>query len=76
VENVEKHVYRKDGLLEVNPNGPHPIFELIKRAQEAWDEKMKRSSKTLEQAVIEYRRRYNRRPPKGFEHWYELWLSL
>jgi len=74
VNTLENHVYRKDGLLEVNPNGPHPIFELIKHAQESWDEKMKNSSKTLESAVIEYRRRYNRMPPKGFDHWYELWI--
>jgi hypothetical protein len=29
-----------------------------------------RQSKTLEQAVKEYTRRYGRPPPKGFDDWY------
>ncbi len=28
-------------------------------------------SKTLDEAVINYRRRYNRAPPKGFDKWWE-----
>jgi hypothetical protein len=64
-----KHVYRPDGLLEVNEDGPHPIYELIKRAEKEWNEKLKRASRSLEEAVKEYRRRYKRNPPKGFDLW-------
>jgi hypothetical protein len=30
-----------------------------------------RQSKTLPQAVVEYKRRYGRAPPKGFEQWWK-----
>lgn len=66
---LEKHRYRSDGLLEVNPNGGHPIFELIERAEAKWDEKVGKASKTLEEAVKEYKRRYKRDPPLGFDAW-------
>jgi hypothetical protein len=63
------HVYRTDGLLDVNPKGKHPIIELIDRSETQWKRKLERQSKTLKQAVDEYRRRYKRSPPKGFEIW-------
>ncbi|KAF9470694.1 hypothetical protein BDN70DRAFT_998858 [Pholiota conissans] len=66
----DEHHYREDGLVEVNPEGPHPIFELVARAQEEWDRKLQTASTTLPQAVKEYRRRYNRLPPKGFDDWW------
>ncbi|KAG5733417.1 hypothetical protein E4T56_gene4120, partial [Termitomyces sp. T112] len=68
---LEKHQYRSDGLLEVNPNGAHPIFELIRNAQAAWDAKLQRASRTLAEAVAEYKRRYKRLPPQGFDDWWE-----
>jgi hypothetical protein len=64
-----KHTYRRDGLLEVNYGGPHPILELIKRAEKDWEAKSNRASKNLLDAVVEYRRRYNRDPPRGFDIW-------
>ncbi|KAF8576914.1 glycosyltransferase family 90 protein [Ramaria rubella] len=67
-----KHTYRADGLLEVNPRGKHPIFELITRAETQWRRKVERQSKTLEEAVAEYKRRYKRVPPKGFEIWWDF----
>ena len=70
------HTYNFDGLLEVNPAGVHPIFELTKRAQKEWDAKLSRSSKTFEEAVIEYRRRYGRMPPRGFDRWYVFTLTV
>ncbi|KZT24399.1 glycosyltransferase family 90 protein [Neolentinus lepideus HHB14362 ss-1] len=69
-EELPPHVYRSDGLLVVNPEGAHPIYELIERAEEAWDNKLRRASRTLGQAVEEYKRRYRRLPPKGFDHWW------
>lgn len=63
------HIYRPDGLLELNPNGLHPVFELIKRAESDWNERMVKSSRNFADAVKEYRRRYGRLPPKGFDAW-------
>ncbi|KAF9561686.1 hypothetical protein CPC08DRAFT_742417 [Agrocybe pediades] len=66
-----KHTYRPDGLLEVNEEGPHPIYELISRAQQQWEAKLEGASTTLDEAVAEYKRRYNRAPPKGFDLWWK-----
>jgi hypothetical protein len=69
-EPLQTHLFRSDGLLEVNTNGRHPIYDLIERADAEWDMKMSRQSKTLLEAVAEYERRYRRAPPKGFDEWY------
>jgi hypothetical protein len=66
---LQRHRYRKDGLLEVNPDGQHPIYELIERAEQEWQSKLKRASSSLDEAVEEYERRYKRPPPKGFDDW-------
>lgn len=75
---LPSHEYRPDGLLEVNPDGAHPIYELTKRAEVMWNKKLKTASKTLDQAVAEYERRYRRKPPLGFDAWYvyRLWLCF
>ncbi|BGP16351.1 hypothetical protein JCM10213_004892 [Rhodosporidiobolus nylandii] len=52
------------------PPQPHPILTLVKRAEQDWNRKVKRQSKTLREAVQEYRRRYKRNPPRGFEKWW------
>ncbi|KIY50152.1 hypothetical protein FISHEDRAFT_39466 [Fistulina hepatica ATCC 64428] len=66
------HVYHSDGLLHVNHSAAHPIYELIHKAERSWDAKLKRASTTLEEAVAEYRRRYGRAPPKGFDIWWHF----
>ena len=66
---LKEHRYRRDGLLEVNEEGPHPIYELIARAEATWEQKLKVASKTLPEAVREYRSRYGRAPPLGFDVW-------
>lgn len=66
---LQQHRYRSDGLLEVNPDGPHPIFELIQNAEAEWEAKVTKASKTLGEAVAEYERRYKRPPPLGFDDW-------
>ncbi|KAG6884642.1 hypothetical protein C0993_009359, partial [Termitomyces sp. T159_Od127] len=65
-----QHTYRADGLLEVNPDGPHPIYGLVRDARGRWNKKLARASRSLEQAVGEYRQRYKRAPPRGFDHWW------
>ena len=47
----------------------HPIHELIRNATYQWDSLLARQSKTLGEAVSEYKRRYNRNPPRGFDDW-------
>ena len=64
-----KHKFRSDGLLQVNIEGAHPIFELISRAENEWEAKLRGASKTFQEAVQEYKRRYKRSPPKGFDLW-------
>ncbi|KIJ63998.1 glycosyltransferase family 90 protein [Hydnomerulius pinastri MD-312] len=64
------HTFRDDGLLVVNPEGRHPIFDMVERAEKQWEQKLKAASKTYLQAVTEYRRRYRRSPPPGFDRWW------
>lgn len=71
------YVFHPNGHLLVDPlasyptaPSPHPIITLIKRAEAVWNHKVARQSKTLKEAAAEYRRRYTRNPPKGFEEWW------
>jgi len=41
-------------------------------AERKYREKLKRQSRTLEEGVREYRRRYGRAPPKGFDAWWRF----
>lgn len=66
---LEEHKYHADGLLETVAAGRHPVYDLIARAEKDWDAKQKRTSRTLPEAVTEYKRRYGRHPPKGFDKW-------
>lgn len=50
----------------------HPIEELILDARRAYQTKLDRQSHSIDQAVTEYRRRYGRQPPAGFEVWYDF----
>ncbi|WRT70499.1 uncharacterized protein IL334_007497 [Kwoniella shivajii] len=70
--NVIEHVINEDsGLLQVNPKSTvHPIYQLIRDARSKWDDKVSRQSKTLLDATKEYQTRYGRKPPKGFDKWW------
>ncbi|WRT69345.1 uncharacterized protein IL334_006329 [Kwoniella shivajii] len=60
-----------NGILQVNPDSTvHPLRVLVQSAQEQWDEKVARQSKTLHEAVKEYKRRYHQNPPQGFDKWW------
>lgn len=48
---------------------PHPIHLLIREGRVKWEAKVERQSRTLEEAVSEYKRRYNKNPPRGFDKW-------
>ncbi|KAF8547496.1 hypothetical protein OG21DRAFT_1424729 [Imleria badia] len=71
LDDVAEHTLTRDGRLLVNPDAPHPIFQLIHNAEAAWEGKRARASKSLEEAVAEYKRRYRRAPPLGFDKWWE-----
>jgi hypothetical protein len=63
------HTYNPNGLLFLNPEGRHPIYDLIARGKKEWEEKHAKQSTTLDEAVKEYRNRYHRNPPRGFDKW-------
>ena len=50
----------------------HPIPQLMQEAEEKYKKKLGGQSKTLRAAVIEYKRRYRRPPPKGFDRWWNF----
>lgn len=50
----------------------HPIPKLMEEAEKRFSAKLARQSKTLEDAVVEYRRRYNMEPPLGFDEWWDF----
>lgn len=63
------HTFHPNGLMLVNEGGRHPIHVLIESAEKKWRQLLRRQSSTLSQAVSEYKMRYKRNPPAGFEHW-------
>jgi len=50
----------------------HPIPKLMAEAEAKYQALLDKQSKSLEDAIVEYRRRYKREPPKGFDDWYEF----
>jgi hypothetical protein len=66
---------QKEHLTEYSKNTSNlSVFRVIeKRIQEAvltWNALEAQQSKTLSEAIIEYRRRYKREPPSRFDEWY------
>lgn len=57
------------GATGVAPKQPHPIHMLIREGRQKWEDKVARQSRTLDEAVAEYKRRYNKKPPRGFDKW-------
>ncbi|KAG9246615.1 glycosyltransferase family 90 protein [Calycina marina] len=50
----------------------HPIQKLIDNADKSFTSQLGRQSKTLGEAITEYRRRYGIPPPPNFDKWYEF----
>ena len=50
----------------------HPIPKLMADAETKFRERLSRQSKTLAQAVAEYRKRFKRDPPRGFDDWWRF----
>lgn len=54
------------------PEKVHPIASLIQNAQQQFDHVHSRQSKTLAEAVQEYKRRYKMHPPPHFDKWFQF----
>ncbi|KAK3380227.1 capsule associated protein [Lasiosphaeria ovina] len=52
------------------PASSHPIWHLINNAERDFEAAKARQSRTLSQAVAEYRRRYGLPPPPNFDKWW------
>ncbi|KAL2021024.1 hypothetical protein VTK56DRAFT_7679 [Thermocarpiscus australiensis] len=52
------------------PGGSHPIWHLITDAEREFEAVKARQSRTLRDAVAEYRRRYGLPPPPHFDKWW------
>lgn len=50
----------------------HPTQRLVAAGQAKVDTLIQRQSRAVEEATTEYRRRYGRRPPRGFGKWFAL----
>ena len=50
----------------------HPIPQLMAEAEANFKQLLSRQSTTLKKAVAEYKRRYGRNPPKGFDQWWDF----
>ncbi|CDZ97038.1 cap1-related protein [Phaffia rhodozyma] len=49
----------------------HPIFSLLAWGEEKFAGMVQRRSESLEEAVSEYKKRYGRNPPRGFDKWWD-----
>ena len=57
---------------DTNLSSGHPIEHLISSSRLQLDVILSRQSKTINEAVTEYQRRYGRSPPSGFDQWFKL----
>lgn len=58
--------------LQYNDTHVHPIEYLAKNAENDFSALLQRQSRTLEEAVAEYKRRYNIPPPPHFDKWFQF----
>lgn len=60
-----------------NPEGAaHPVKQLHEHAVREFELLTLRQSKSLIKAIDEYERRYKRKPPVGFDHWFHYAKSV
>ncbi|OBZ76168.1 Beta-1,2-xylosyltransferase 1 [Grifola frondosa] len=71
-------VVRSSGLLPFGRGDgrphitEHPIPKLMTEAEDKFRKLLSRQSQTLQDAVREYQRRYERDPPRGFDDWWRF----
>ncbi|KAM5473670.1 hypothetical protein MauCBS54593_002468 [Microsporum audouinii] len=76
IESFGDEIQEQDNI-NVNNTPPgdelvHPIERLIQTSRERFQTIHSRQSKTLQQAVAEYRRRYGLHPPPHFDVWFRF----
>ena len=57
---------------KIVPKSSHPIAYLIEESENAFKNTLSRQSKSLNDAVKEYERRYGVRPPPHFDAWFKF----
>jgi hypothetical protein len=50
--------------------GKHPIRLHLERAHATWNGAIAQQSQTTTEATLEYRKRYGREPPEGYDEWF------
>ncbi|KOS21273.1 Beta-1 [Escovopsis weberi] len=75
-------IHAWEDIAPIPPGGPgprplpdtqaHPVSYLMGRARKEFEETRSRQSKTLDEVVKEYRRRYAMPPPPHFDKWFEF----
>jgi hypothetical protein len=60
------------GSLPASVITEHPIPKLMADAEVQFRKLLSKQSRTLKAAVNEYKRRYKRNPPKGFDKWWKF----
>ncbi|KAK2841603.1 hypothetical protein FQN49_006095 [Arthroderma sp. PD_2] len=63
---------QENGTTSTNDDSLHPIERLIDTSRRRFTATHSRQSKTLQQAVAEYRRRYGLHPPPHFDVWFKF----
>lgn len=58
------------GLTMAAEGEAHPLFSLVIRGEQKFRRMVGRQSGSLKAAVGEYKRRYGRPPPRGFDRWW------
>lgn len=74
---IDDHFFAPTGHLQISndSSSPHPIPLLLALGEKKWEQLLARQSRTLEQAVEEYKRRYHRQPPLGFDIWWDFAMA-
>ena len=65
-------------LASLSSHSPqkHPIEVLVEQARRTATDMVERQSRSLQQAIANYQKRYHREPPPGFEDWYRVAVEL
>jgi hypothetical protein len=66
------HAHEENEPLPPTNAQSHPIYRLISSARSEFQTVRARQSRSLNDAVAEYRRRYKLPPPPNFDKWYEF----
>lgn len=68
--------YLSFGSLSSTSGHKHPVELLVEHARRRFTRMVESQSKSLEQAIANYKKRYNREPPPGFDEWYRVAVEL